>query len=245
MLKEFFLTTAFVFVLCLKCFCQLEASIGVVHGTYDMEKMSELLLSFKNSSRLDGKIVSNFPNYFGAEGKLFHKFNRFYVGAHASIHSTGGRFSYADYSGSYHANLLVKQRLVGLGLEYTFNKPIQKLPIQYYASLQLSYGLTNLKIEEAINIIPYINQEVTYKFEADHLFAIQPGFGLRWDYKYLFLKVAFSYFIDRPENFYGANNNISDQARYFIGKFNADWSGLRSSISIGIKINEEKNIPKN
>src|SRR5689334_17014521 len=81
-----------------------QISGGLVNGSYAMAEVSAFQDEVLSQLPVQAKVMSDFPNYIGYEGKVYYRIKRFSAGLYSSFRSTGSRASYADYSGSYEYN---------------------------------------------------------------------------------------------------------------------------------------------
>ncbi|MCZ8355431.1 MAG: hypothetical protein O9340_11890 [Cyclobacteriaceae bacterium] len=238
-MNQIYLTVLLTLVGYISSYAQMHVSVGTFYGAYQMDDLKEFLNSNSTGNQHpDIKIASSFPHFCGTEAKLYFVFNRLSVGAQASLSSTGGNANFEDANTLLKYDIRIKHKVIGIGAEYVFNKNLQS-PFHYLISVQAGYGYSLLNTEGKVKSSQFSPVVITNgKFKSDH-FNIQPGIGVRWQYKYLFTTLLGSYFFDFQDS---ALERYDENGPQLYRRVEADWSGVRLSLSIGIKINEKKNL---
>jgi hypothetical protein len=84
-------------------------------GTFDMRELKVLQKSILTSQGVEPKTLSSFPPYFGYGLSMMYAMRSgLRLGLTSDFISTGARNYYADYSGSYKYDLLVRSYNIGL-----------------------------------------------------------------------------------------------------------------------------------
>ena len=96
-------------------------SAGLNYGTYSMKSLKEMQKA-EFPSPIPLEIVESFPSRAGFEVSILRSFGNFSLGGFLSKASTGGRVSYADYSGSINHDIVVNNTVLGIQLENAFIK---------------------------------------------------------------------------------------------------------------------------
>lgn len=128
-------------------------------ASYRMGDMKYLQEHILNSYPVEGKITSSFPPYTSASGSVFKQlYDHIRVGGAYSFSTTGGKSSYADYSGNIYTEMDATSHRLGaylsylvlggdrldLGLIGSLDANFTSLSIQsYYTILNFSDGLSN------------------------------------------------------------------------------------------------------
>jgi hypothetical protein len=205
-------------------------SAGMNYGSYSMKSLKEVQRSVL-SSEIPLEIVESFPSRAGLEVNLLRSFGKFSVGIGFLKYSTGGRVSYADYSGSINHDIIANNMMVSLPIEYALTRS---------ESWELFFAMRN---GVAVNTMTYrttlklgdATDNLQNKFKSMN-FAIAPGLGARFFYKNFFLhpEVRYESHLIKGNLVY---SNDSDATLEVDGKkVQMDWDGIRLSISLGYRI---------
>ena len=87
-----------------------QVSVGISSGLghYQLKEVRSLQQLVTTSLPVPAKITADFPDYWFYEGHIKLQSNKLIGGLHVNFGSTGGRISYADYSGSYTGDQLLR-----------------------------------------------------------------------------------------------------------------------------------------
>ncbi|MDX5435832.1 MAG: hypothetical protein LPK03_01480 [Pontibacter sp.] len=198
------------------------------YGSISMAGMKTLQQEMVRGSELNARATDTFPAYYQFGLALSYKASDIYtVGAILEKGSTGGRVAYADYSGSYQIDQLIKYNAVGAFIEHEFNsgKPVT------FIGLETAAMASTLSLEST-----YTLYDATATSE-DKLEAFGVGFkpyvGVQYPLGRIQPRLSAGYFIytgkpfhlpDNKEMVLMVNNNETGP----------DWSGFRLNFSVGL-----------
>jgi hypothetical protein len=170
---------------------QFSVSYSAGYGKYNMEEVKDILESVKESmtyqlNGLDIRVVDNFPGYITHTIDLGYKTGRQEWGIKSSFLTTGGKLSYADYSGLVDYQLLLRGFRESLFFRYYF----YTLPTGDHSAFsfygELSPGIIISQLEEK-SLIGLYNPEdgkLNSDEKNDELtktnFIIMPLLGARY-----------------------------------------------------------------
>ena len=118
----------------------------------DMIYLQEHILS---TYPVEGKITSSFPPFTSASITLFKQvYDHIRVGGGYSFSSTGGKSSYADYSGNIYTKMAVSSHRLGAYLSYLVMGG-DRLDLSLNGKLDANY--TSLTVESHYTIYTYTN----------------------------------------------------------------------------------------
>jgi len=230
-------------ILCLACSAialtttaqNVYTSFGVNYASFAMEDATEFQDELWRQLPVRSEKMSEFPNFFGYEGKVYLAFSKFQVGLFGAFNSTGSRLSYSDYSGSFEYNQTATMTQFGIGFEYALSSDIEK-PWQPFVSVQVAKGWTNFTIDDMMVVGSQMLVEEKLEFESGHV-TIQPGVGLRRTlFKKVFATGQAGYLIDIAEPLQYKEDNDLYLFDDNYNKVSADWSGFRLSLSVGLQL---------
>ena len=205
-------------------------SVGLNYGSYSMNSLKDVQQAHF-PSEIPLEIVESFPSRAGFEFNILRSFGKFSLGTGFSKASTGGRVSYADYSGSINHDIIASNLMISLQIEYSL---IQKPAWEFFFAMRngvavskMTYRTTLTLGEEADNI--------QNKFKSMN-FALSPGLGARFFYKDFFLhpEVRYESHVVKGDLTYSDNSDITLEVNG--QSVQMDWDGFRLSISLGYRI---------
>lgn len=207
-----------------------EISGSMIYGTYSMKDVSEFQQEIVDQLPVPAKVMSDFPAYIGWEGKTSYCFSRVSLGLYTSMHSTGSRVSYTDYSGSFEYNQLAKITQLGIGVEYFLSS--RENDWQPFLSMQIGLGWTKFNLNDKLIVDGQLLYEDNIDFASNHI-TIQPSIGIRRNFGKFFVATQAGYLLDdakqlEDDNGYTLLNGEGEP----IG---VDWSGVRLALTGGIK----------
>jgi hypothetical protein len=125
-----------------------EYSVG--YGTYqldDIKAMQDLILKSNNYGL---KETDHFPGYITHTCALGFAIGSHHFGSNISYLTTGGRLRKADYSGSYTIDMVMNGYRLGTFYRYYIHTGFS--PLHIYLQISPGVLLSNLKMEEKVNI---------------------------------------------------------------------------------------------
>jgi len=199
------------------------------YGTYDHTNIKLFQEELNKVTGLPTQITDSYPDFYGYRlllGVLKEKVaNNFYF----DYRSTGGKISYADYSGKYGIETLLQAYTLGYEYDYGF---IRSKYFSSFLVLRLSGMYNDFSFNEYLTVNEFSENE-TYFFDS---FGASAGAGLKFsfDLKKIIISTSVSY-----------ENNISlyltwkeDSKVQFRNLDNkpvdVNWTGMRVGMSLGI-----------
>lgn len=221
------------------CFGQdISWSINAVYGSYQMKSMKdfqeELYNDVVSSINVPFKITDNFPGFIGYEISAEKQLdNKLFVGFKLAMMSTGGRISYADYSGKYSIDNKL-QNYEGRGVIGTTVHKSKKLLLNISGHLGIS--LTNHELSSSLKLFNQTTQDYSYKFSSLNL-VLAAGSELR----YFVLKKIFINVQARYDVHLSGKLNYKENSNAYLqnnegNAVKSDWSGVRGGVGIGMKL---------
>jgi hypothetical protein len=205
-------------------------SVGLNYGSYSMNSLKDVQQSLF-PSEIPLEIVESFPSRAGFEFNILRSFGKFSLGTGLSKVSTGGRVSYADYSGSINHDIIAGNTMGFLQLEYAF---MQRESWELFFAMRNGVAISKMTYRTTLTLGEETDQ-IENNFKSLN-FAISPGLGARFFYKNFFLhpEVRYESHVVKGDLTYSDNSNISLEVDG--NKVHMDWDGIRLSISFGYRI---------
>jgi hypothetical protein len=207
-----------------------EVAGSMIYGTYSMKEVSSFQQEIIDQLLVPAKVMSDFPAYIGWEGKISYCLPNVSLGLYSSMHSTGSRVSYLDYSGSFEYNQHAKTTQLGLGIEY-FLSP-RSNDWQSFLYMQIGLGWTKFNLNDEMIIDGQMIFEDNIDFTSNHI-TLQPGIGVRRNLGKYFVSTQLGYILD------GAKTLEDDRGFKLLNNkgepIGVDWSGVRLALTCGIK----------
>lgn len=205
-------------------------SAGLNYGNYSMKSLKKVQQSFL-SSDIPLEIVESFPSRTGFEFNVLRTFDRFSTGAGFSSASTGGRVSYADYSGSLMHDIIANNVMVSIQVEYAL---VQREAWELFFAMRNGIAISTMTYRNSLTLGTETD-EIKSKFKSMN-FALSPGFGARFFYKNFFLhpEVRYESHILKGDLNYVEDSDVALEVNG--SKVQMDWDGVRLSISLGYRI---------
>jgi hypothetical protein len=149
-------------------------SAGMFYGTFDMTSMKDFQDDFTHLGSHEGKIVDNFPGYFGYNAQAGYSLSRRCdIGLRYQYTSTGGRMSYGDYSGEYRMDNLLNANSYGIFTTIRLNKSMQ-WPIQF--TFATGMVKTNAETIYYFRLVDTESSETFYSHSTNYYF--NPAFNV-------------------------------------------------------------------
>lgn len=213
-------------------------SINAMYGTYQMASMkkfqSDLYQNVSSSVNVPFKITDEFPGFIGYELSANMSLKKFFFGFQLATRSTGGRISYADYSGKYNIdNKLLN--FEGHGVIGTTVYNTEKLTLNVAG--QIGVALTNHELSSSLQLTNQNEQAESFKFSSLNV-IVAAGSELR----YYILNNVFVNFKARYDLHIPGKLTYKENTNAYLENDNGeevkvDWSGIRGGIGIGLRIN--------
>lgn len=205
-------------------------SAGLNYGSYSMKSLKSLQQSLIPSN-IPLEIVESFPSRAGFEFNLLRTFDKLSLGTGFSKASTGGRVSYADYSGSIMHDIIANQMMVSIQVEYAL---LQKDQWQLFFAMRNGIGVSTMTYRTTLTLGTQTD-ELKNKFKSMN-FALSPGLGARFFYGNFFLhpEVRYESHIVKGDLTYADDSNMKLEVNG--SNVQMDWDGVRLSISLGYRI---------
>lgn len=205
-------------------------SAGINYGTYSMKSLKELQEATLESD-IPLEIVESFPSRAGFEFSILRTLGNFSVGATASQASTGGRVSYADYSGSINHDIIVNNTIAAIQLE---NNLAKKEAWELLFSMRSGVAFNTMKYNTTLSI-GNETDNLGEKFKSIN-FVISAGIGARFFYNKIFVHPEFRYetHLAKGDLHYSDDSDVAlevNNERVQVG-----WDGIRLSLSLGCRL---------
>lgn len=207
-------------------------------GSYSMSGLDNLNSYVINILPFDGKLVSNFPNYWYYKPSISLNFNKGCVGIVSTFQSTGSRVSAKDYSGEYRFDLKVKSHNPGIFGEIALlTKEKMQFSISSIVGLTYSYMIID---EYAIVYNEKLkNERIGYK-ALNYYF--EPGLNFYYKVYFLLIGINGGYFFQFGDQGYytgvNKNNTLLNPDTY--SYITPDWNGFRAGLSLRYILNLKK-----
>lgn len=207
------------------------------YGSFSMNGPREMLKTTVGKSEIPLKLVEDFPSWYTYGIRFLQIINKgkkqpAFAGFTLSSASTGSRAHYQDYSGSLTIDHLARSTTLGILLN---KELISVKQFHFGCNGALNLIVTDYRIKSLVVINTFQEEEnLTLKSSS---FAVEPGFFIRYQIlSSLYLKGNASVIFDTS----GKLHMPGDRNRYLVDERNnairSDWSGLRSSLSIGLSL---------
>lgn len=205
-------------------------SAGLNYGSYSMKSLKEVQQSLFPSD-IPLEVVESFPSRVGFEFNLLRTFDKISVGAGFSKASTGGRVSYADYSGSLMHDIIANNMMVSIQIEYALT---QKDSWELFFAMRNGVAINTMTYRSALTLGSETD-EIKNKFKSMN-FALSPGLGARFFYGKFFLhpEARYESHILKGDLTYTEDSSV--ELKVDEKKVQMDWDGFRLSISLGYRI---------
>lgn len=194
------------------------------------EKLSTVQETLPNA-----KIVANFPNYFTYSFGMNYVYKKEEFGLTITRLSTGGKISYADYSGEYTNKLTLSATRIGTRYRYDYIDSLVFAKKRFILFGEISPGVIISSLKNRISE-KYSNETVSEANDDDCscvMFSLQPQIGVRTTiFKRFGIFATIGVDLD-----YGGT--LSDDNATKIS-----WLGPRASIGISYTLPPKKNKPK-
>ena len=199
-------------------------------GTYSMSDLKGMMNESVSNSAFGLKTTENFPAYaFYGLDIIQPIIPGFGLGFITDFYSTGARNHYADYSGSYREDILVKSLNIGL-----LASSIDSLGWGFFFNIEVASGikLSYISMEDELKLSNYQNAN-SYDFRSKG-FWIEPTVRIGRKFFYNFSYAAFvGYELNlKSKMVLKENHDASSTAKI-------DWSGMRTGISISYTLKNE------
>jgi hypothetical protein len=209
------------------------------YGSYSNGELKKYQTSLTNNIFLPGgKVLESFPAfwYYGVDAKWNRPKSQ--VGLSLSQGSTGGQFYYADYSGTFKEQQLLKYTAVRIlmAARLPFNNGTTS--IQVDPRFGLAFG--TLKITRSIAATDgtvSFNSKQAYRYKAVNPFC-EPTFSISQKLGIVSISVFVGYHFDLASNLYRTSNGGS---LVFDGtEVSMNLSGVRAGGSVGFFLGRAK-----
>jgi hypothetical protein len=205
-------------------------SLGINYGRYSMQSAKEFQSTI-GSSAVPLESVESFPDRLGFDGSILRSFGKFSLGTYFSTASTGGRVSYADYSGSINNDIIANNWVVAVQLEGAI---VKKDTWELFFSFRNGFSFNAMKYIQAAQIgsDTYSSEE---KYKSIDI-MISPGLGSRIFYKNFFLhpEVRYESHVIKGDLHYDGADDVFLEVNG--ERVQLGWDGVRIGFSIGYRI---------
>ncbi len=193
----------------------------------DLKSTQNLILEFSPEG---SRVVESFPVFVSHDINLMFKIAEVrLIGFWSGYQSTGGRISYADYSGSLNTDILISAYHFGL----TYQEKMGNSPI--WLSFKLAYRGNDASISSKLKT-PNFEEKSEFKYDSKSI-PLRPGLVLRKSFWKLYFNISIEYEfsqigtpleqVDDPD--IKVLNEDGEEAI-------VDWSGFRLGIGLGIQL---------
>lgn len=220
------------------CSQDLKFSIAPVYGSYNTVLLKDFQETLRNRAVIDFQLpierTDDFPGYFGYELSLAVGLGKFEFGLQGASRSTGGRISYSDYSGQFAIDnyLTNKEVMVSVGIM------LEKSDVsEIAAGINAGMAFTDHTWSSRLHLQGGEPLEQLLEFES-----LNKVLGVNFRYRYYLLSWAYAELIFRYDHhFTGELKWVEDNNAYLLDTVNgkvvqANWSGFRLGLGIGVKL---------
>ena len=205
-------------------------SAGINYGSYSMKGLKDLQNTILQSE-IPLEIVESFPSRIGFEASVLRTFGNISVGLTASKASTGGRVSYADYSGSLNHDIIVNNTLAAIQLEYILSK---KESWELLFTMRNGVAFNTMKYNTTLSL-GNETDDLGAKFKSTN-FAVSAGVGARFFFGSVFIQPEFRYETHVAKGDLHNSNDPDVALEVNNEKVQVGWDGLRLSLSLGYRL---------
>lgn len=201
-------------------------------GSYSMADMKDLDRFITNQITLPLHQTNNFPSYWFYKGALLFNINRnLSFGPMYAFHSTGSRYSLADYSGQYYFDDLVQAHSLGVTFNYLMTTDFN-LNWGFYLDGGMSFS--KIKFKEHLELVDIENQMNDNSYAKETSFFVEPGICFSYPIKFIEPGIHIGYLF--PVSHKGLKENESEQYFYLPDgeKAKTGWNGGRVSLAVTI-----------
>lgn len=201
-------------------------------GTYSMSDMKDMDRFIVDQIPLPLHETKKFPAYWFYKGALlFNVSNNFSFGPMYAFHSTGSRYSLADYSGKYYYDDLIHAHSLGLKFDYSI---LTNFILNCGVYLDGGMSFSKVQFKEHLELTEIEDQYTDNTYAKATSYFIEPGIYLKYPLKIIEpgLHIGYLFPILRK----GLKEDESEQYLYLPWgeKAKSGWNGFRLSISITI-----------
>jgi len=202
-----------------------------------MKDLKSINSDLQNSLTFETKIVADYPPYLYYSPGLYVSWEKFNVGIHTTLNSTGSRISSKDYSGQYGFDTRVFSFAPSIYVDALI-VPLQN-KLNLYFSTEIGAIFSSLALDERLVLYDEVLIDESFDFYALNYF-IEPGLKLDYQFNDIF-SAAFnmSYLVQFGDNAYEANDIGT-----FYYKQNAikpEWNSLRIGLALHLTIPRANN----
>ena len=219
------LTIGIVLFTHLPAYTQARISIGLMYNVFNLKSLKNGQSAIIKELPFDAKVVENFPGYLGY--KLTSHIpinNHLSLGAIAMFTSTGGRISYADYSGNYQLDQSLYFGSFGPSLEGYAANGKNNETLEFHYGVNVTIDIVNYKFYSLLNLPPDISESSSANLTSVGM-SVWPFMGPIFPItKVLLININAGYQL----------NVIRGKMKYFGSVVGAgpNWSGFRLEVSI-------------
>lgn len=215
--------TFILLLISLNAISQVGLEVSGSYNTYAQKDLKKLQTDVKNSLSFPAKATESFPAFFGFEGGISKYFKNMKLGGFVFYTTTGGRLSYADYSGVYVYDQDLEMLSVGLNVK---SLVVNKERANFGLGVKLGLALTNYNESERFELYNVVQNQSKLDLKSN-------GFSLRIYagteikiFKMLHLNTEIGYEVNASSEFkyQGKDTNIKP-----------NWSGLRLAMGFLIR----------
>lgn len=175
------------------------------------------------------KTLSSFPNYYYYGLGVDNIGSNFMTGLQLNFGSTGGRVYYSDYSGVVGSDQRLFYSELSGAFGYFLGNANSKFRIGFSVNMGVLSGSTT--INNYLDIAGYPNNyNVSYTYRNFNFF-IQPNLNLQYSLGPLVLGTSAGYNLNAIKSRLGEGGQIP---------YRADFSGLRTNVSLGIALRKNE-----
>lgn len=173
---------------------------------------------------VDLKTVDNFPNNFTHTIEFGYRKNLLEVGLQASMYSTGGKISYADYSGKINGTVEMKGVKAAPVLRYYPFKFLEKGSSKMEVFVEVIPGLLFTQLTEEAELILFDEEQSQEKQKGNCTsFTIQPSAGIQYSLNHNWrISLKGGYEIEAYTGYIDINDSKTD----------TNWGGWRINAGI-------------
>lgn len=231
MFKKLLFTTLLLFLLQSYSNSQdFEIGIWTGVGSYQMGDLKDIQDQLLDDVSINGlKATESFPIYYNMGiSYIFSDYELFF-----RYESTGARLAYSDYSGAFFYDQTAHNYIIGGSFRYYPKIKVEKR-LTPFLVLKSGISLTNVEFTQSITIdSETTSDDISF---AENSSFLEPGIGVRWQYKSILIDPILSIFIPILREGLHLEGNEDAKLQNADGDVHANWLGFRAGINFSVSI---------
>ena len=208
------------------------AFLEIGYGSFQMTSIKKFQAGLQGQLDFDAKTVDEFPSYFTFKGTaLVYEVNDLAFGFSIGQVSTGGRISYADFSGSIKIDNNLRGFLLGPVVEYNLSESNSS---QFNLTLNPYVNFTKHSLRAETILLQEVDV-TTVAFESTN-YGLEGGFNYRHFVGNFFVQGLAGFNFDLGGKIKSPQNRNAVLADESGNDVSSNWSGYRVSLGIGMRL---------